>query len=295
MAVWARSKSRPAEGPGGVPRRRRRWAVITSVLLVVLGGGAYVTYQWTRPYLHGTGCEVSTTAGKMSLSLEQGANSATIAAVAFRKELPERAVVIAYATAIQESHLRNLAGGDRDSVGMFQQRPSQGWGTPEQLRDPVVSTSKFYDGLVKVKDYLDKDLHIAAQEVQRSADGSLYQQHEPEGELLAAAFTGKEPATARCWFPPGERTEPRRDEAVREMRRAFGGGLKASRGGAEPWTALAVSGERIGWAVASWAVTHAQMYGLTEVRHAGRVWRAETGHDGWKPDPDAPKDKVIIR
>ncbi|MEV5825911.1 hypothetical protein AB0L25_10070 [Spirillospora sp. NPDC052242] len=296
MAVWARSKSRPAEGPGGgVPRRRRRWAVITSVFVVVLGGGGYATYQWTRPYLHGTGCEVSTAAGKMSLSLEQGANASTIAAVAFRKELPERAVVIAYATAIQESHLRNLAGGDRDSVGMFQQRPSQGWGTPEQLRDPVVTTSKFFDGLVQVKDYLDKDLHIAAQEVQRSADGSLYQQHEPEGELLAAAFTGKEPATARCWFPPDERTEPRRDEAVREMRRAFGGGLKASGAASQPWTALAVPGERIGWAVASWAVTHAQVYGLTEVRHAGRAWRADSGHDGWKSDPEAPKDRVIIR
>ncbi|WP_262401363.1 hypothetical protein [Actinomadura sp. CNU-125] len=193
-------------------------------LRAAAGRGRYVTYQWTRPYLHGTGCEVRTTGGQMSLSLEQGANAATVAAVAFRKELPERAVVIAYATAIQESHLRNLAGGDRDSVGMFQQRPSQGWGTPEQLRDPVVATSKFFDGLVQVKDYLDKDLHIAAQEVQRSADGALYAQHEPEGELLAAAFTGREPATARCWFPPDERTPPRRAEAVREMRRRSAAG-----------------------------------------------------------------------
>ncbi|MFV2216364.1 hypothetical protein ACFHW2_39790 [Actinomadura sp. LOL_016] len=303
MAVWARSKSRPEKGPDrGVPRRRRRWAVITSAFLIVLGAGAYVTYEWTRPYLHGTGCEVGSGAGKMSLSLEQGANAATIAAVAFRKELPERAVVIAYATAIQESHLRNLAGGDRDSVGMFQQRPSQGWGTPEQLRDPVVTTSKFFDGLVQVKDYLDKDLHIAAQEVQRSADGALYAQHEPDGEVLAAAFTGREPAAARCWFPPDERTEPRRAEAVREMRRAFGGGLKVdgprTAGGAPdpaaPWTSVMVPGERMGWAVAAWAVTHAQAYGLTEVRHAGRSWRADTGHDGWTADPKAPKDRVII-
>ncbi|MBE1534300.1 hypothetical protein [Actinomadura algeriensis] len=296
MAVWARSKSRPAEGPGGgAPRRGRRWAVITSVFVLLLGVGGYVTYQWTRPYLHGTGCEVRTTGGQMSLSLEQGANASTIAAVAFRKELPERAVVIAYATAIQESHLRNLSGGDRDSVGMFQQRPSQGWGTPEQLRDPVVTTSKFFDGLVQVKDYLDKDLHIAAQEVQRSADGALYAQHEPEGGLLAAAFTGREPATARCWFPPDERTEPRRAEAVREMRRAFGGGLKATGDKSAAWTSVAVPGERMGWAVASWAVTHAQPYGLTEVRHAGKVWRADTGHDGWKTDAEAPKDRVIIR
>ncbi|WP_262401364.1 hypothetical protein [Actinomadura sp. CNU-125] len=58
---------------------------------------------------------------------------------------------------------------------------------------------------------------------------------------------------------------------------------------------MAVPGERMGWAVASWAVTHAQPYGLTEVRHAGKVWRADTGHDGWTADAEAPKDRVIIR
>ena len=58
------------------------------------------------------------------------ANAATIAAIGIQREMPERAVVVALATAYQESQLRNLADGDRDSVGLFQQRPSQGWGTP---------------------------------------------------------------------------------------------------------------------------------------------------------------------
>ena len=318
--------------------------------MLALGTGGYALLHKARPYLHGSGCEVNTSTGKMPLDLEQGANASTIAAVAIGKRLPERAAVIAYATAIQESHIRNLPHGDRDSVGMFQQRPSQGWGSEDKLRDPVQATAKFYGALVKVKDYLDRDLHDAAQRVQRSADGRAYAQHEPDGKLLAAAFTGREPGTARCWFPPGKRTEPRRPEALREMRRAFGGKLKISGpgdlaagakpgspngprplsgGGQEPdngpssgtrplsgggqgpevapsnagrgvedgsasWNAVAASSPRNGWAIATWAVTHARVYGLTEVRFAGRHWRADAGHDGWTTDKRAGSGSVII-
>ena len=71
-----------------------------------------------------------------SLSTDQAANAATITAVAVRRELPPRAVTIALATALQESKLNNVEYGDRDSVGLFQQRPSQGWGTAGQILDP---------------------------------------------------------------------------------------------------------------------------------------------------------------
>lgn len=283
--------------------RRWRWAAAGSVAVLLLGVGGYVAFDRARPYLHGSGCEIRSSLGKMPLDLEQAANASTIAAVAFRKQLPERAAVIAYATAMQESHIRNLPGGDRDSVGMFQQRPSQGWGTPEKLRDPVQATSKFYDALVKVKDYLDRDLHDAAQIVQRSADGNAYAQHEDDGELLARVFTGRDPAAARCWYPPDERTAPRRAEAVRELRRAFGGRLQLDgpqllTGGTAspaPTDALRVTTRRSGWAVASWAVAHAQPYGLAEVRYAGKHWKADAGHDGWTPDPQSPTDRVILR
>ncbi len=276
-------------------RARRRWAVVALVVVLGLGVGGYVLYEQVRPYLHGTGCEVTTSEGKKPLDLEQGANSATIAGVAFRKQLPERAVVIAYATAIQESHLHNLEGGDRDSVGMFQQRPSQGWGTPEKLRDPVTSTSKFFDALVKVKGYLDRDLHDAAQRVQRSADGDAYARHEPDGRLLARAFTGREPATVRCWYPPDDDAAPRRAEAVRELRRAFGSRLQVVVPAPAGQDAVRVTSRRSGWAVAHWAVTHARAFGLTDVRHDGRRWTARNGHDGWQRDEDAPGDRVVLR
>lgn len=272
-------------------------------VVVAIGVGGYVAFSRARPYLHGSGCEVRTTLGKMPLDLEQAANASTIAAVAFRKQLPERAVVIAYATAMQESRIHNLPGGDRDSVGMFQQRPSQGWGSVEKLRDPVQSTSKFFDALVKVKDYLDNDLHKAAQEVQRSADGTAYAQHEPDGKLLARAYTGREPATARCWFPPDKKTAPRRAEAIRELRRAFGSRLqvdaprttaKGAPSQQPPNQSVRVASPRSGWAVASWAVSHAQAYGLTHIRYGGKHWEADAGHDGWTEDKNAPTDRVII-
>jgi hypothetical protein len=108
-------------------------------------------------------------ASRTALTDEQLGNARTIAQVAHDRGLPERAVVIALATAMQESGLRNLDYGDRDSLGLFQQRPSQGWGTPEQVRDPVYAAGKFYDQLVLVPDWQNGDLSLTADAVQRSA------------------------------------------------------------------------------------------------------------------------------
>ncbi|MEV5568595.1 hypothetical protein AB0L06_00980 [Spirillospora sp. NPDC052269] len=296
MAVWAKLGSGPRqESGGGRSGRRKRWWIVALVAVIALSAGGWVLYTRARPYLHGSGCEVRTSLGKMPLDLDQGANGSTIAAVVIRKGLPERAAVISYATAIQESHMRNLAGGDRDSVGMFQQRPSQGWGSPDKLRDPVQSTSKFLDALVKVKDYLDLDLHDAAQRVQRSADGNAYAQHEGDAKVLAQAFGGRSAAGVRCWYPPNKRTDARRADALREMRRAFGSRLQVVAPAAPDYAAVRAPNERTGWAVASWAVTHAQTFGLSEVRFAGRHWRATEGHDGWTHDAKAPATTVIVR
>jgi len=88
--------------------------------------------------------------------------------------MPERAVTIALATALQESALRNLDHGDRDSLGLFQQRPSQGWGSPAQVTDPNYSARIFYDRLLQVPDWEDQPVTVAAQTVQRSAFPSAY-------------------------------------------------------------------------------------------------------------------------
>ena len=69
--------------------------------------------------------------------------------------MPAHAATIALATALQESKLYNLHGGDRDSLGLFQQRPSQGWGTRGEILDPVHATNAFYDALARVPGYAD--------------------------------------------------------------------------------------------------------------------------------------------
>jgi len=278
----------------GWERLRPRSGALLLAIALVVGAGGWAAWSHLRPYLHGSNCEVAAAGGVVPLDLEQAANAATIAGVAFRKSLPERAVVIAYATAIQESHIRNLPYGDRDSVGIFQQRPSQGWGRVDQLRDPVYATSKFYDSLVKVKDYLDRDLHDAAQQVQRSADGTAYAPHEERAKQLAEAYTGRRPAAVRCWFSPRKRTEPRRAEAIRALHETFGTS-KIPVTEEDGRHTVRVPTRRTGWAVASWAVSHAQGYGLQEIRYDGRRWRAEAGHDGWTEDEEAPSDRVIIR
>jgi hypothetical protein len=134
----------------------------------------------------------------MTLTTEQVANAATIAQVGRDRGLPERAVVIALATAQQESRLRNLDYGDRDSRGLFQQRPSAGWGTEAQVQDPVYAANKFYDRLVEVADWETGRLTDVAQSVQLSGFPEAYQQWGDMAEKLAAAQVSTEPDQIVC-------------------------------------------------------------------------------------------------
>jgi cell wall-associated NlpC family hydrolase len=98
-----------------------------------------------------------------------------IASVAAQRGLPPRAAIIAIATALQESTLRNLdVAVDHDSLGLFQQRPSMGWGTPAQVLDPVYASNAFYEHLERVPDWQSIPLTQAAQAVQRSAFPDAY-------------------------------------------------------------------------------------------------------------------------
>ncbi|RTL66391.1 MAG: NlpC/P60 family protein [Pseudonocardiaceae bacterium] len=139
-----------------------------------------------------TGVGVSDGAGRSGstfadLSDEQRGNAQTIIAVARDMGAPPRAWLVALATAMQESTLRNINYGDRDSLGLFQQRPSQGWGTPAQVTDPVYSTRIFIDRLLKVPGWEALPVTVAAQTVQRSAFPNAY----AKWEGLAAALVGQ--------------------------------------------------------------------------------------------------------
>ncbi|MBX6384881.1 MAG: hypothetical protein IRZ07_18245 [Microbispora sp.] len=243
--------------------------VIVALLGAAIFYGAYHLLKRTEPFALGEHCLVETPDGTLDLDIEQAQVAATIAAVAVQRKLPERAMQIAYVTAIQESKLANLPYGDRDSVGVFQQRPSQGWGTAKQLQDPVYATRKFFAALEKVKHYRTLPLHEAAQAVQRSADGSAYADHEYNAKILSAAFSGRVPRAVHCWYPPPDKpVKPRPEAARKQLVRALGTDSSAENG----------------WLIAAWYVVNAQKYGLRQVRYDGVTWTAASGHDGWRKD-----------
>lgn len=115
---------------------------------------------------------------------EQVPNAKTIQATGVAMNIPARGQVVALATALQESRLRNLTYGDRDSLGLFQQRPSQGWGTANQILDPVHASTTFYEGLKKVSGWQSLSIAQAAQAVQRSGYPDAYAKWEPLATAL---------------------------------------------------------------------------------------------------------------
>ena len=159
----------------------------------MFAGATWQTGPAAAPPPHGA----CTVAG-VALTEEQTGHAATIAGVARERGLPDRAVVIGLATAMQESRLRNLDYGDRDSLGLFQQRPSQGWGTPEQVRDPVYAAGEFYERLVTVPGWDTGRLTEVAQVVQRSGFPEAYQKWEPMAVALAAGLAPGTRAPLSC-------------------------------------------------------------------------------------------------
>ncbi|WP_435055006.1 hypothetical protein [Micromonospora aurantiaca (nom. illeg.)] len=127
---------------------------------------------------------------RIDLNDEQTANVKAIIAATKKAGMDERAAVVSIATALQESKLENLGHlGDRndhDSQGLFQQRPSSGWGTVEQITDPEYSTTAFLKGLKQVDGWQDMPLTKAAQTVQVSAYPDHYAQWEQQAADLVA-------------------------------------------------------------------------------------------------------------
>ncbi|MGC9499915.1 heavy metal transporter [Streptomyces sp. WG7] len=190
------------------PTRKRRGRLLRSgaASVVLLAVAGYLAVQYVTGGAGAPGCKVVSGedgGATYEFTPEQAANAATITAVGTARDLPERAVTIALATALQESSLRNIDHGDRDSLGLFQQRPSQGWGTPEEIMDPAYSAGLFYEHLVEVPGYTRLPLTVAAQRVQRSGFPQAYAKHEPDAALLAAALTGRSAATLTCEGRPG--------------------------------------------------------------------------------------------
>jgi hypothetical protein len=250
----------------------------------------------------GSGCQVSSNNYDVPLTTGQAGIAATIAGVASRSRLPARAVTIAYATALQESDLENLPYGDRDSVGIFQQRPSQGWGTRAELLNPIYATTRFFEALVAIPGYQRLPIYQAAQDVQRSADGSAYSQYSGQGEAMAAGFAGWHGRSVYCWYGDAvanhespKHKNNRLASAKHALKAAFGHLLTGHVG--DPIMTVRVRDQAIGWSVAAWLVTHADSYRISEVRFAGYHWTAANGHRGWvkaRPSRHWPSARLTV-
>jgi len=298
MALLAEAGS-PAPPPAGgrAPRRpfRRALKYVVAVGSVCAVATVGVVVGLNR--LTGSGpvterCAVQLEGSDWYLSPEQSDNAALVAGTSLARGLPARAATIGLATALQESKLINIDYGDRDSVGLFQQRPSQGWGTVAEIMDPAYATNAFYDVLVKVEGYEDMAVTDAAQTVQRSAYPAAYAQHEKRSRAWASALTGNSPESLTCELAPVAAEDQIAPDAARDVVAGRLGrdlGLAPATGAADPNRQDPASATvtvdatpltpddpaRGAWATGQWAVATAKMTQAVEVHVSDRVWDRE--------------------
>ncbi|WP_394162366.1 hypothetical protein [Galactobacter valiniphilus] len=270
-------------------RRGARSALALAVSALVIGGGIWGVQRYIHDSQALVVVQCATTVGsvKHTLDPEQAGNAATISAVAVGRGLPSRATSIALATAFQESKLRNLDYGDTagpDSRGLFQQRPSQGWGTQAQVMDPVYAAGAFFDELVTF-DYRSMSVTQAAQKVQRSAFPEAYADHEDLGRAFASALTGQSASALTCSLR--RTTQAGSAAAVAKRMESEYGSLTFSPKVQGDIVSTRVSSTEQGWALAQWAVAHAQEDSTVSVSYGGLTWTREKGawergegHDG---------------
>jgi hypothetical protein len=267
---------------------------VAFVLLIAAGIGAFWwlrSRNLTEPVPGQQRCVATGNDRSAVVDLEQAHFASIIAGVSVRRGLPPRAASIALATAYQETGIRNLGYGDRDSVGLFQQRPSQGWGTKQQLMDPVYAAGKFYDVLVKIENWQTGDINDVAQRVQRSGYPEAYRDHEADARVLASALTGHSPAGFSCLDRSG--TQGDVTELRRSLQRTFGN-LDDSADGSV--IKIRASGEQRAWAYAHYAVANASLYGVTTVKIENRSWRTEDFNlpDWQEASPMLKNDRIEI-
>ena len=248
-------------------------ALLTLALLAGLAFAGWKAYEYVYQRVTPEQCTVVMEGGTTVLSAEQARNASVIVAVSVERGLPERAAVIALATAYQESDLRNLDYGDRDSLGLFQQRPSYGWGTEEEIMDPWYSSARFYEELVKFSGWETGDINDVAQQVQRSGFPEAYRQHVEKATAVAGTLRGSVPEGIACLsFDDSPTPDPTAFEGVLA---ALGDGVSVASEG-DTSTVTAADQTQL-WSAAQLAIANSYAGGLTSVVVADREWTATEG------------------
>jgi hypothetical protein len=247
------------------------------VALVVLVTAVVGVFAWLRdrgvtaPVPGQQRCVATVSNASVAVDLDQAHYASIIVGMSVRRDLPPRAASIAMATVYQETGIRNLDYGDRDSVGLFQQRPSQGWGSEEELSDPYYATDKFYDALVKVKGWKTGDINDVAQKVQRSGYPEAYRAHESDARLLASTLTGQTKAGFTCLERQNTPGDAR--ALVSSLNKTFG---KTGAKRDEKVVTVKADTATLAWAYASYAVANSGAYGLVTADVGGRRWQTDT-------------------
>ena len=274
-----------------------RYLVFLVVLAVVAGVGVAL-WRGSGPLPDREGCTAKLDGHQVDLTTDQAENASLISAIGVSRGLPARAVSIALATAYQESKIRNLTYGDRDSLGLFQQRPSQGWGTAKQVRNRYYATNAFYDALEKVPEYKTMRITEAAQTVQRSGFPEAYEAHAADARTLASVLTGYSPGGLFTCVVRQPTTPGKAAQVIRRVELAYGD-LEIARSGSRQDVAVTLeagqAGRRLGWSVAQFLVAHGAVLRPDSVSYAGKRWT--TGREsekGWSADPGAGARTVRI-
>jgi hypothetical protein len=300
-------------------------AGVVVVALLAVAGWVALRGKDVLPFQAQDQCTATVAGHSVVLDPSQARYAGLITAIAVERGLPARAASIALAAAYQESNLRNLRGGDRDSAGLFQQRPSQGWGSTEQVRDPVHATNAFYDALTKVDGYEELEITVAAQEVQRSGFPDAYADHEADARALASALTGNSVRAFSCRLGDtgagpaqlkGSGLTARADAVRRDLLARFpdeplggfapGGVSTGHMEGSAHYDGRAIdvmvrpvsaANRTRGWAIAQYLVSQADRLAIKTVIFDDRIWTAGSrSDDGWR-DYDPPEragDPVIL-
>ena len=303
----------------GSPAPKKRGGCLIGLVVVLVVAGILAGLGiWLLNKLGGISlfntaqCVATSDNQSYTYDLQQMQNASTIAAVGVKLGVPSYGIQIAEATARQESKFYNVTGGDRDSLGLFQQRPSEGWGTSSQIMDTTYSSTAFYQALLKVSNWQNLPLTQAAQDVQHSAYPDAYAAHEQEGAVLTNVFTGTAGAGLTCTLD-GPTFSPQATDnsgmttlgqsVVSDAQKQWGEASVEDVSGSARTFSLVVpsslsgtSATQRGWAYANWAVSKAEALGITQVGYDGKTWSASNNSNSWQTAAaaDAPTGRVIL-
>lgn len=274
---------------------RRALGMVAGALVLLLTIGV-IAVAWLReqrqipPLAFEQRCVATSPRGEVVLTRDQAHWTAIVAGVAVQRGVGVPGATIALATVYQETGIRNLDYGDRDSLGLFQQRPSQDWGTPDQIMDPWYSSGRFYDALVKIPGWATGDVNDTAQAVQRSGHPEAYRKHEDNARVLAEVFTGAVPAGLSCFDERAVAGDPTTFRG--DLRRTFGElPVRADAATLE----IGAESEERGWAVAAYTIANAGRLGITRVETAGQSWTPDQrGLPQWQPGAQTPAGTVVV-